>query len=367
MKASARVQPFRCRLVSPLETAAGRIYERSGWIVGLQDEAGAWGFGEAAPLPGHPAFRAESVEVSQRVLVRAAESLEELEESALAGWQPPEDAPAARFAIETAVADLAARREGRSLASWLAGAPIPHRVPVNALLGGANEAELGREALAARRRGFRTVKLKVGAGPPEADRARVAAVRERLGPEIAIRLDANGGWDVRTTRLRLAEFEPFGIEYVEDPMAVRSPDDVEALAELRRDSPVQIAVDECLADRFCQEAVLSHAAADVLVLKAAPLGGLAAALDLARRAAAEGLGVVVTSNLDATIGLTSSLHLAAALQSLLPRGRPRACGLATAAWLVDDVGVPPSIESGHMTVPDSPGLGVTPSHLGSFA
>jgi L-alanine-DL-glutamate epimerase-like enolase superfamily enzyme len=180
----------------------------------------------------------------------------------------------------------------------------------------------------------------------------VAALRQAVGPEARIRLDANGAWSAEMARDALRELSRFDLEYVEDPLRVRTPDDVEALASLRGESPVSLAADDCLWDPACASAMLACRAVDRFVLKAAPLGGLAATRELARRARERGIDSVVTSTMDAAVGLTASLHLAAAL------GAESACGLGTAAWLAEDVATPPRIEAGQMSLPRGSGLGI---------
>ncbi|MGD9605904.1 MAG: o-succinylbenzoate synthase [Leucobacter sp.] len=188
--------------------------------------------------------------------------------------------------------------------------------------------------------GCRTAKVKV-AEPGQTladDIARVRAVREAMGQEALIRVDANGGWtvDEAETALRaLAASGPHGadlgapgLEYAEQPCAT-----VPELAELRQrlGGLVRIAADESVRKAGDPLAVARAGAADLLVLKAQPLGGIARALDIV---AAAGLPVVVSSALDTSIGISMGLSLAAALPDGVLAG---ACGLGTVALLDGDV------------------------------
>jgi O-succinylbenzoate synthase len=165
------------------------------------------------------------------------------------------------------------------------------------------------------------------AGQTEADDlARLEAVRDALGPSGSIRIDANGAWDVPTAADRIPRYARAagGLEYVEQPCA-----SVDELARVRRRVPVPIAADESIRRGDDPLLVARRHAADVVVLKVAPLGGVRACLDLAERV---GLPVVVSSAVDTAVGIAAGLALAAALPEL-----PYACGLATGSLLCDDV------------------------------
>ncbi|MDO5683404.1 MAG: o-succinylbenzoate synthase [Propionibacteriaceae bacterium] len=227
---------------------------------------------------------------------------------------------------------------GDELKPWLAAAdeaaeigfpaPVRDRIPVNCTIP-ALDPEPSR-ALAAES-GCRTAKIKV-AEPGQTlgdDLARVEAVRDALGPDGAVRVDANGGWSFDEAIIALRELSRFGIEYAEQPVAT-----VEDLARLRRELvrrtiSVPIAADESIRRSGDPERVAELAAADVAVLKVQPLGGVRRCLELADLL---GLPVVVSSALETSIGLAAGVALAAALPEL-----PYACGLNTRALLTDDV------------------------------
>jgi O-succinylbenzoate synthase len=174
--------------------------------------------------------------------------------------------------------------------------------------------------------GCRTAKVKVaepGQSPAD-DLARVEAVRDALGPDGAIRVDANAAWDVDTAATRIAELDAVGLEYVEQPCATLAD-----LAALRRRIDVRVAADEVVRRAADPLAVDLREACDVVVLKVQPLGGVRAAL---RVAEAHGLPCVVSSALESSVGIAAGVALAAALPEL-----PFACGLATVALFTGDV------------------------------
>jgi o-succinylbenzoate synthase len=190
--------------------------------------------------------------------------------------------------------------------------------------------------------GCRTAKVKVAEpGQPDSDDiARVAAVREAIGAGGKIRVDANGGWSVAHAAAMLRELAPFGLEYAEQPCA-----SLAELAGLRRLVDVPLAADESIRKADDPLAVRAAGAADIVVLKTQPLGGVRQAL---RVAEACGLPVVVSSAVESSVGLAAGVALAAALPEL-----PYDCGLATMSLLTGDVTAEPLLAE-HGTLPVRP-------------
>jgi o-succinylbenzoate synthase len=228
----------------------------------------------------------------------------------------------------------------RECARWLAcaveaataGWPTPARdlVPVNVTVPAVGPAQA--HALVTES-ACRTAKVKVAErGQSLADDiARVEAVRDALGPAGAIRVDANAAWDVGQAERALRELGKFGLEYAEQPCPALGD-----LAELRRRVDVPVAADESIRRAEDPLAVRAAGAADIVVLKAQPLGGVRAALAVAE---ACGLPVVVSSAVETSVGLAAGLALAAALPEL-----HYACGLATMSLLTGDVTGDPLVE-----------------------
>ena len=170
--------------------------------------------------------------------------------------------------------------------------------------------------------GCATVKVKVG--DPDGE-ARVRAVREAVGPDVRIRVDANGSWSVDEALGALGRLAAWEIELVEDPVS-----GLRELAALRRRSPVPVAAEMAIR---CMEDVVEMRrldAADVLVVKPQRIGGIAAALHAAELAA--GVPGVVSSALETSVGLAACLAVAAALP-----GSRYAHGIGTAPLLAEDV------------------------------
>jgi O-succinylbenzoate synthase len=200
------------------------------------------------------------------------------------------------------------------------------RVPVNVIVPGVGPEQAGSIAAEGAARGCRTVKVKVAAvgGSLAEDADRIAAVRAAFVGDI--RVDANGGWtpDEAVEALRVLDRLAGGLEYVEQPCP-----DLAGLAEVRRRVRVPVAADESIRRASDPLAAAQAGAADLLIVKPAPLGGVRRAMSLV---AAAGLPAVVSSAVDSSVGLSAVLALAAALPGL-----DHACGIGTAALLAADV------------------------------
>ncbi len=226
-------------------------------------------------------------------------------------------------------------------ASWLAatiefgwGQTPPllrSEIPVNATVPAVAAASVGD--ILARFPGCRTAKIKV-AGPGDRltdDVARVRAVREHLGAEGRIRVDANAAWNLDEAEHAIHALAEFDLEYVEQPCAT-----LDELGELRRRIgylDVPIAADESVRRADDPGAVARAGAADLLVVKAQPLGGIRRALDLVAETA---LPAVVSSALETSVGIAMGAFLAAAFPELRFD-----CGLGTVSLLAADVAIDP--------------------------
>jgi L-alanine-DL-glutamate epimerase-like enolase superfamily enzyme len=319
--------------------AHGTVSERELVLVGVEAADGLTGHGEAAPLPSYDG-------------VGVAEVMEALEACRPVLADYPAHAPIADViarcgertviaqalaAIDLALWDLAGQRVSEPV--WrLLGASDAGPVPVNWTIDATDRSGAAREAAEARAAGFRTIKVKVGVGD---DAGRLAAVRAFAGPQMTIRIDANGAWTLEEAAVALPALEPVGIELCEEP--------VHGLAGIAalRDSGIPLALDESAVDPLAFTAPPSAAFA---CLKIARCGGVTGLLSAAADARAAGYEVFLASTLDGPLGIAGALHVAAAL-------RPeRACGLATLA-LFEGRPDPLPARDGAVALPSGPGLG----------
>lgn len=180
--------------------------------------------------------------------------------------------------------------------------------------------------------GATTAKVKVGE-PGDSDGQdieRVRAVREALGPEGKVRIDVNAGWDLETAMRRIDKLSGFDLEYVEQPVAT-----LQEMKELRSRIDVPIAADELVRQSPHPLQVIEEGAADILILKVQPMGGVTRVLDLANRSS---IPVVISSALETSVGMYGGLLAASLLPDLV-----YACGLGTVALLEGDPTLEPLV------------------------
>jgi O-succinylbenzoate synthase len=222
---------------------------------------------------------------------------------------------------------------------WLASAleaacstlpePGRSRIPVNVTIPAVSPeiaAALVRES------GARTAKVKVGdpGTSPEDDEDRLDAVVEALGPGGRVRIDVNALWTLDEATERLRQLSRFEFEYVEQPVAT-----IEEMIELRRRTGVRLAADELVRLSPDPLRVVESGAADVLVVKVQPMGGVGRVVDFASRSQ---IPVVISSALETSVGMYSGLLAASLLEDL-----PYACGLGTVSLLQGDPTLEPRV------------------------
>ena len=333
------VTPVVAALARPFTAGHGTVTERRLLLVSLQAADGLTGHGEAAPLESYDG-------VSTDAVMAALESCRPVLE-AYPGVAPIADVvarcaeitlvPQALAAIDLALWDLAGRRTSEPV--WrLLGAPRPPVVTVNWTIAASDRAGAAHEAAQARAEGYTTVKVKVAIGD---DAGRLAAVRAFGGPQMAIRIDANGAWSPPEAQASLRMLEPVGIELCEEPVS-----GVAAIRSLWAQAEVPLALDESAADPDA----LSRPAADAICLKIARCGGISGTIETAARARAAGYTVYLASTLDGPLGIAAALQAAAVITP------DHACGLATLGLFGDRVNPLPATR-GSLTPPRGPGLG----------
>jgi L-alanine-DL-glutamate epimerase-like enolase superfamily enzyme len=325
-------------LREPFESSAGRVQRRDLLLLILEDGQGQTGLGEAAPLESYDGVSVEDARAALedcRAVLEAADGRDH--RGLLAECDRVAVLPQALSAVDLALWDLAGRRAGQPV--WrLLGAPSARPVEVNHTISSSDRAGAAAEATRARDAGYRCLKAKVAIGD---DAGRLAAVRTAAGAEMALRVDANGGWTVVEAEAGLRALAPVGLELCEEP--VRG---VHATARLAALTDVPLALDESASIPGALDRRVCMAAG----LKLSRWGGITGLLDAARRARDAGYELYLTSTLDGPLGIAAALHAAAIL------GPDRPCGLATLGLFQDSPEVLP-VSQGRMAVPGGPGLG----------
>jgi L-alanine-DL-glutamate epimerase-like enolase superfamily enzyme len=327
------------KFLRPVTAGWGTISERHLIRVHLEAEDGLVGLGEAAPLELYDGVPLAAVRAALDAYAVVAG--ERPEEELLDACRGERDLPQALAAVDLALWDLAGKRAGRPVAQ-LISVEAARSIPVNATVGAEDRAGAAAAAAAAAQADFDTVKVKVGVGD---DAGRLAAVRAAVGPRVAIRVDANGAWDVDEAVASLRALAPAGIELAEEPVH-----GVEALRAVRSEVDVPLAMDETAAE----EGAPGSGATDAVCLKIARCGGITGVLRDAAEARIAGSVVYVASTYDGPLGIAAAVHAAAGLTA---GGPLPAHGLATLAAF-EDPGERLHAVRGAIRVPGEPGLGI---------
>jgi L-alanine-DL-glutamate epimerase-like enolase superfamily enzyme len=324
---------------SPLRTSYAVLRERTLFDVRLCGDDDVVGRGEAAPLQAYDGVSDEEVRSALRAYAAAIAALGPDAEgvTVLDACRAAADLPQALAAIDLALWDRAGRRAGRPVAELLTDDPLD-AVPVNATVDATDRATAAAACAEAVAAGFGCVKLKVGVGD---DAGRVAAARAAGGPGLALRLDANGAWEVEEAIRTIEALAPAGLELVEEPVH-----GTRGLREVRDRVPVRIAMDET----GDEPGAVASGAADAVCLKVGRRGGISGLLATAALAQATGAEVYLASTFDGPLGIAAAVHCAAALRVQAP------CGLATLTLLDSPVPGALQVRDGHIPVPAGPGL-----------
>jgi len=328
------------------------LHQRDILLLRIEDADGYHGWGEAAPFPE---FGTESMENCHLSLHRAVGVIPHFPSHAYEAAMHLDSilptlatTPAARFAVETALLDLAAKQRSVTLRTLLNERSV-HRVPVNALITAGSVKDIAAAALAAVHEGYSCLKIKIGTGTLDDDIERVRAVRDAVGNDVLLRLDVNGAWEMNIAVEAAQRLADFGIEYLEQPVAC---DERVNLAALRALQLLPIAADESaqrLDDAFM---LLDSRAVDILVVKPMASGSLLSCRSLAHRALEQGCDLVLTTFLDSAIGRHAVAQLAASLPELT-----RHHGLATGRLFARDTGRD-ELHAGYFELPNGFGLGI---------
>ena len=338
------VRRHALRLGQALQTSYGTLHEREVLEVSLTDADGIAGYGEAAPLEPYDGISLTRVEQALERYVPVVEATGAMNGAEIVdACRRADDLPEAFAAIDLALWDRAGRRAGRAVASLISDTPAT-AVTVNATLSALDRAGASSQAAEAVAEGFGCLKLKVGIGD---DAGRLAAVRAAAGAHVALRVDANGAWNVEQAVHNIEALSPVGLELVEEPVH-----GLAAVREVRERVATRVAIDETAAEH----GALTAGVADAVCLKIARCGGISGLLAAATLVRASGAEVYVASSFDGPLGVAAGLHAAAALAS---RGPIAACGLATLS-MFEKMANPLATIDGQIAVPQGAGLGVQP-------
>ncbi len=342
-------------LARPIVVKGLELTERSGFVIRLADENGHCGFGEVSPLPRFSLENLETAELQLRSLhyslsgKEIPRDLEELSYGFTRWLERFKLVPSVRFGFETAVLNLIADSLQVPLRGVISDT-YRNSLSLNGLLSGEKN-EILKQAARLRQEGYKAVKLKVGQCPLREEIRLVRDVRERIGDDVAMRLDANRAWSVNDALIFLQGVSSCGIDYVEEPVK-----EYRMLVTLcnKTDPPVSVALDESLMELTPEE--LTHLPNLKAIVLKPTLLGFERSMQFARRALSIGIIPVVSSGFETSIGLIVLAELAAVLNTDdIP------VGLDTTDWFKDDLLVEPlKIRRGQLSLSNSV---VRPDHV----
>jgi muconate cycloisomerase len=258
----------------------------------------------------------------------------------------------AKSAIEMACWDIKGKWAGKPVYELLGGPKRSLRIPARFSMAAYDPDTAAAKAVERVAWGFTTIKIKVGTDPA-ADVARVRAVRQAVGPAIAIVIDANCGWDADTAIRCCRELKDCHLALVEQP----TPDgDYDAMARVRHAIDVPVMADDMCFDRVHAEELLRNEACDVISVYPGKNGGIRKSAEIAELAAEHGVACTIGSNLEWDVATAAMAHLVVGLENMQVEKYP---GDILGPWYHERrvVCEPLQIEHATCTITDRPGLG----------
>ncbi len=337
-------------------SALGR-HDRSEFVLlKLTTDTGLCGAGEATVTPrwsGETVWGAAAI--IERLFAPALIGMEcddlaaietRLDQLAVGNWF-------AKAAIEMACWDVLGRAANCPVYELLGGAVRPLKIR-NRFSLGAYTPEIAAERTARLvEAGFTTIKVKVG-GDPSEDLQRVRAVRDVIGADLELTIDANGGWTLDQAREFLSHAQDLHIAWVEQPL---QRGDYSETQRLKQEFPIQVLADESCFDEVQLRELIHHGCCDALTLYPGKQGGLRKARRLANLAAEHTLPCTIGSNLEWDVGAATMLQFVVSTPNLKVESLPGDC-LGPTYHEFSIAREPLLIEGPYTTLPTTPGLGV---------
>jgi L-alanine-DL-glutamate epimerase-like enolase superfamily enzyme len=260
--------------------------------------------------------------------------------------------PAAKAAIDMALHDILGKTGSKPLFMLLGG--YRTEVLTDITLSIKLPRKMAEDAVKAVQKGFKALKVKVGANPKE-DVERVRLIREAVGSEVQIRIDANEGWTPKQATEVLNKMDEFDVQFVEQPVPADNP---KSLKEVRKNSPIPVMADESVHSPEDALRLIQAEAVDLINIKLMKSGGILKGRKIAEVAEAAGVPCMIGCMGESEIGIAAGAHLAAAVKNI------RYADLDSDLLLKDKL-----VKKGGMKIndsmrifPDENGLGITQTH-----
>jgi len=362
----------RVRPELTMKSALGQHHESRYLLVAVRTDAGLTGWGEFSGTPNWSGETPESAKAiienyfAPQLIGLPIDEIPGSRRSAAAAFghvgglmarcaSVAVGNPFARAALEMALWDLKAKAEGVPVHALLYPGVEPQPVPVRGSIAGLEPEKAVARAQWFLDHGLRAVKVKVGLSNPE-DVRRVRAVREAIGPDIPLGIDANGGWSVEQAVACVNELADCNLQYVEQPVPRGDFAGVRAVKD-RVEIPVM--ADEMVWTMEDVETLLHLNAADIVSVYPGKMGGIVTCMNLAHRLAREGKTVYIGSNLEMDVASAAMAHLAVGLPGA-DFARLHSDIIGPLYYETPIADPPFRYTNGCALVPEGPGLGVTP-------
>lgn len=342
--------PVSVPFVDPFEIAGGKATHGRHVVVRLVSNDGQVGFGESAPMSSYSPQTQEAVVAEMNRLNSLLIGQDPLDVQAIHLSMKKADADCFALAgLDIALHDLAARSLAIPICRLIGGA-LARGIDLSWAIGFKPAEEMAREAKRYVRKGFRTVKLKVG-DEPALDLERVAAVRQAVGPNVVLKVDANQGYDLETAVRVGSRLVDHGIAVVEQPLPRSA---LSEMARLRRRISIPIMADESLYSVEDAKRILEQEAADVFNIKIMKPGGIRPSAKLAAVAEAAHMPCMLGSMPELGIGTLAGLQLAVT-SGVFTWGAELIGPWMFRAHLLKAT---PKLVKGRLMLPRGPGLGI---------
>lgn len=339
---------FDVPLVEPFRISIGTMYAANDVLVRITADSGLYGIGEACPFPPITGETQDSNIAAARAIREILLDKDPLNiEGLIDGIGNIVHAnPSAVAAFDMALYDLLGKVAGLPLYKLLGGYRSSFETDLTTGLNTPEKmAASVKESLAL---GYRQIKIKVGEDP-DLDLRRVQAVRQAIGPEVKLRIDANQGWSVTQAISALKRMEPYQIEFCEQPV---KDSDIYGLRQVRAQSPVPVMADESLFGPADAIKLIKEEACDYFNIKLMKAGGILNSLKIAHVAAAANIKCMVGCMLETRLGLTAAAHLVASQKNIVFADLD-----GNSEHKVDPIIDGIKVERGTIYLPEKPGLG----------
>jgi len=318
-------EAFELKFKEPFITSKKVLDERNGFLIKISDGKQS-GYGECAPLPE---FGSETLEDAANKLSNFKLKIN-LDPADFAGnlqisFKELDDYPSLKHGIEQAVFNLICRKTNISLNALL-NVSSSKEIYVNAVIGFLSPAESVKVCSKLLKKGYETIKIKAGRDNYEDDAQVIKSIRDKLGYDFKIRIDANGKWDPANAIKILNFLEKYKIEYVEQPVC-----SIEDFLRLKGQINIPVAADESIRKVKDAENFINKNAADVLILKPMMLGGLLPTLKIIELCEKNKIDAVITSSFESSLGRSFAVFAASTVKNKI------AHGLGTAKYFVKDL------------------------------